>query len=210
MYYYMKTDLRELWSQTFSTLAFSKAEFSVSHPELLLCFSELSSCHSESSEESTQDELAGGPRFTWTTPTTELFSADSQFRHCEARQQRSNLSSISNSCHSECSEESSRSESAGRPRFSQTTPTTGLFSADSQSCHCEARQQRSNPSLITNPCPPLLTLCLSELPFYHSERSEESTQNELAGGPGFTRTVRANTLFLKTSLIPQFHRQVVR
>jgi hypothetical protein len=106
------------------------------------------SCHSERSEESTRSESAGGPRFTRTAPTAGLFSGESLARHCEERQQRSDLSAISTSCHSERSEESNRYKSMAGPRFTCTAPTEGLLSRESPSRHCEKRQQRSNLDLV--------------------------------------------------------------
>jgi hypothetical protein len=94
--------------------------------------------------------------------------------HCEERQQRSNLSAIFTSCHSERREESTRSESAGGARFTRTAPTAGLFSGESLARHCEERQQRSNLSATSRSC--------------HSDRSEESPQCELAGGPHSIRS----------------------
>jgi hypothetical protein len=69
-------------------------------------------------------------------------------RHCEERQQRSDLSAISTSCHSERSEESNRYKSMAGPRFTCTAPTEGLLSRESPSRHCEKRQQRSNLDLV--------------------------------------------------------------
>jgi hypothetical protein len=84
------------------------------------------SCHSEHSEDSTRSEFSGGPPFTRTASMAVLLSEEDLSRHCEERQQRSNLSSISTYCHSEGSEESTRPESAGGARFTRTTSNKDL------------------------------------------------------------------------------------
>jgi hypothetical protein len=193
----MKTDLRELWSQNLSTLAFSKAGFCV--------------CHAQRSKGFTQYELTDVPTSARTAPTAGLFSGDFPSRHCEERQQRSNLSAITNSCHpefpvchSEHSEESSKSEPSGGPPSARTAPTLAILSrwgletvgVEVQFRHCEERQQRSNLSSITNSP-------YSELPVCHAEYSEASKQCELGGGPGFTRT--APTLDLHSGESPRRH-----
>jgi hypothetical protein len=97
MCYYMKTDLREFWSQNLSTLAFSKAGFCV--------------CHAQRSKGFSQYELTDVPTSARTAfrlallsrvaPRTRALRAlgwvlekgriGVQFRHCGERQQRSNL-----------------------------------------------------------------------------------------------------------------------
>ena len=72
--------------------------------------------------------------------------------HCEEHERRSNLGLFSESCHSERSEESSRSATPGGAHFTRTAPTTALLSRgvreaggmDGFSRHSE-RSERSAP-----------------------------------------------------------------
>ncbi len=92
----------------------------------------LSSCHSERSEESSpsdsepEDPSQNMLRMTkgnQITPQNTISMTELGDGHCEEREQRSNLGLISVTCHSERSEESSRTESGGIPLSGQTAIT---------------------------------------------------------------------------------------
>ncbi len=199
-----------------SELSFALLWRSVGEGEVMRILSRQSECNQEFDPEGSkladpsQNKLRmtslGGPRYIRTTPAKNQIATQKRLAmtalmidHCPEPLRRSKLTFIVESCHSEHSEESSRSKSAGGPRCTRTAPITanliskikfwgtGTTSTKNQIAaqkrlamtelmigHCEEYSRRSNLTFIAESC--------------HSEHSEESSRSKFAGWIRFART----------------------